>query len=422
MPRAVDQDVHSCFVEFKGQGNEKCMLVQCIYCQQVRAKNTTRQKQHLLQCSQYLAHHPEVALQQASAAAAATTLNPQGQQPPTAQPQVLPAAPTATSDSTQPQQPTQHVPHPGAGPVGPVPGYTPTDGVAAAAAAAAAATEHTNLTFMPNPRINGSPMAHPRPSLGPGEGTPAKKQKTRPSLGSNLPEIPLREVHAAFEEFRAKEDDKCLSARCKYCQQVRAKNTSRQREHLMICPGYQSVLKEKIPANSLRHQFDDDDVASSLALPTPSLDLDFRMSIKVKPKLSVGATASGKQSWISCTGGQWAGSWGKGILLPSGQDMQTATKDTATRIDARYLMQTSDEHPALIICKMTGWLTGEREVMERLQDPVAADTVAANRYRLRVTMELETGDERYQDLNNGIWVGSGCRRGGEIVYDAYRVN
>lgn len=107
---------------------------------------------------------------------------------------------------------------------------------------------------------------------------------------------------------------------------------------------------------------------------------------------------------------------------PSGQDMQTATKDTATRIDARYLMQTSDEHPALIICKMTGWLTGEREVMERLQDPVAADTVAANRYRLRVTMELETGDERYQDLNNGIWVGSGCRRGGEIVYDAYRVN
>ena len=84
-------------------------------------------------------------------------------------------------------------------------------------------------------------------------------------------------------------------------------------------------------------------------------------------------------------------------------------------------MQTNDEHPALIICKITGWLTGERDVMERLQDPVAADNVAAHRYRLRVTMELETGDERYQEVNTGIWLASGCRRGAEIVYDAYRI-
>jgi hypothetical protein len=170
---------------------------------------------------------------------------------------------------------------------------------------------------MPNPRINGSP-SHSRPSLG-GEGTPsAKKQKTKHSPGgSNLPEIPLRDVHAAFVEFRAKEDDKCLSAKCNYCGQVRAKNTSRQREHLMLCPGYQAVLKDKIPANNLRHQFDEDDVASSLALPAPALDLDFRMSIRVKPKLNVGGGPSGRQAWISCMGGQWAGTWGKGILLVS---------------------------------------------------------------------------------------------------------
>lgn len=167
---------------------------------------------------------------------------------------------------------------------------------------------------MPNPRINGSP-SQGRPSIA-GDGTPAaKKQKTKPSPGSNVPEIPLRDVHAAFVEFRAKEDDKCLSARCTYCNQVRAKNTSRQREHLMACPGYQAVLKDKIPANNLRHQFDEDDVASSLALPTPSFDLDFRMSIRVKPRLNVGACASGRQSWISCIGGQWAGTWGKGVLL-----------------------------------------------------------------------------------------------------------
>ena len=183
-----------------------------------------------------------------------------------------------------------------------------------------AATEHTNLSFMPNPRINGvvgeSPSQAARPSLG-GEGTPpAKKQKTKPSSDSNV-EIPLKDVHASFAEFRAKPEDKCLSSRCLYCNQVRAKNTSRQRDHLMICPGYQAVLKDKIPANNLLHQFDEDDVASSLALPAPSFDLDFRMSIRVKPKLNIGAGASGRQSWISCIGGQWAGSWGKGVLLVS---------------------------------------------------------------------------------------------------------
>lgn len=276
-----------------------------------------------------------------------------------------------------------------------------------------------------------------------------------------MPEIPLREVHAAFEEFRAKEDDKCLSARCMYCNQVRAKNTSRQREHLLQCPGYQTILKERIPANNLRHQFDQDDVASSLAIPTPSLDLDFRMSIRVKPKLNVGSGSTGRQSWVSCIGGQWAGRWGKGVLLvscavfvsihspflfkypfflffsfplrikrrkltmlqnPGGEDIQTTVKDTATCIDARYLLQTSDEHPALIVCKVKGWLTGEREVMDRLQDPVAADNVAANRYQLRTTVELETGDERYADINTGVWLGSGCRRGAEIVYDVYRIS
>ncbi|GAB1310729.1 hypothetical protein MFIFM68171_00939 [Madurella fahalii] len=365
MPRHVDQDVHAAFVEFRAGQDDKCMSVQCIYCQQVRAKNTTRQKQHLLQCTGYLNAHPDVALQASAASDAA--------------------------------------PEP----------YPPPD----------VSAEHTSLSFMPNPRINASPsQSQGRPSLGP-DGTPApKKQKTKQTSDSNLPEIPLRDVHAAFVEFRAKEDDKCISARCLYCNQVRAKNTSRQREHLMVCPGYQPVLKEKIPANNLRHQFDQDDVASSLALPTPGLDLDFRMSIRVKPKINVGAGNFGRQSWISCVGGQWAGRWGKGILLPGGQDAQTTVKDTATRIDARYLMQTGDEHPAVIICKIKGWWTGERDVMERLQDPVAADNVAAHRYQLRVTMELETGDERYQDVNTGMWVGSGCRRGAEIVYDAYRIS
>ena len=96
--------------------------------------------------------------------------------------------------------------------------------------------------------------------------------------------------------------------------------------------------------------------------------------------------------------------------------------DSATNISARYLIQTADEDPAAIICNVKGWLTAERDIMDRLQDPVAADNVAPNRYTFRVTMDLETGDDRYSQVNTGLWVGSGCRRGIEIVYDFYRIS
>lgn len=107
---------------------------------------------------------------------------------------------------------------------------------------------------------------------------------------------------------------------------------------------------------------------------------------------------------------------------PGGQDEQNSVSETATSVKAKYLLQTGDDAPALIICNVKGWLTGEKEVMERLQDPVKADNVPANRYKFRVTMQLETSDERYQEMSVGVWAGSGSRRGAEIVYDFYRIN
>lgn len=239
----------------------------------MRAKNTTRQRAHLLKCSPYLQQHPDAF---AATFAAATANEPDGDGSP--------------SDSF------------------------------GEASNLDATGNHTTLGFTPNPRINAIPQVHSRPSFSGVEDSPApKRQKTSSTKNTNpsssLPEIPLREVHAAFEEFKAKEDDKGLSVRCLYCNQVRAKNTSRQREHLLICPEYQHILKEKIPANHLLHQFDEDDIARSLALPTPVLDLDFRLSIRVKPKVNTGQSNFGQLSWVSCVGGSWAGRWGKGSVL-----------------------------------------------------------------------------------------------------------
>jgi hypothetical protein len=53
----------------------------------------------------------------------------------------------------------------------------------------------------------------------------------------------------------------------------------------------------------------------SLSLPHPTLSLDFRMSVTLNPRISVGPTPLGHRNWISFTGGRWSGSWGSGIVL-----------------------------------------------------------------------------------------------------------
>lgn len=98
---------------------------------------------------------------------------------------------------------------------------------------------------------------------------------------------------------------------------MRAKNTSRQRQHLLECPTYLNVMKDSIPANNLQHTFPEGDIARSLQLPAPTLELDFRMSIKLNPSVSLGHSIWGQRDWVTFVGGQWAGRWGKGVVLVS---------------------------------------------------------------------------------------------------------
>jgi len=180
------------------------------------------------------------------------------------------------------------------------------------------------------------------------------------------------DVHAAFVEFRAKESDKvcsspilthflhhnsltlsftniitytkCLSAQCIYCQSVRAKNTSRQRQHLLECPAYLSAMKEHNPENPILHEsingptpvttpakppkkrdhetmlsgFQGDSSASrSFPIPKPVLERDFQMSIQLGPRIPVGPGIWGQRNWIGYVSGHWNGRWGKGTIVVS---------------------------------------------------------------------------------------------------------
>ncbi|KAL8950562.1 MAG: hypothetical protein Q9222_003416 [Ikaeria aurantiellina] len=246
------------------------------------------------------------------------------------------------------------------------------------------------------------------------------------------------DIHAAFVEFRAKESDKCLSAQCIYCQSVRAKNTSRQRSHLLECPAYLNAMKEHNPDNPILHEAVNGSPAQhtpaktpkkrdvdtmingfqasapqTFPIPKPNLERDFQMSVQLNPKISVGPGIWGQRNWVSFISGHWNGRWGKGTVVPGGQDSQLIAPDLSTHIDANYLLQTHDHPPAFIAVKMDGWRVGPRDILEKLEDPTQIDDVDPKSYSFRVYVHMETGDARYLHLNTGMWIGSGVRRGTE---------
>jgi hypothetical protein len=259
------------------------------------------------------------------------------------------------------------------------------------------------------------------------------------------------DVHQAYVEFRAKDSDKCMSAQCLYCQSVRAKNTSRQRAHLLECHQYLEAMKAHNPESPILHeaingtpmatptpaskvpkkrdldtmvngfQGDSTSINRTWPIPKPTLERDFQMSVQLNPKISVGHGIWGQRNWISYISGHWNGRWGKGTVVPGGQDSQLVAPDLSTHIDANYLLQTHDHPAAFISVKTDGWRVGPREILEKLEDAAQADDVDPKSYSFRLYVHMETGDPRYLHLNTGMWVASGIRRGTEIIYDAYRV-
>jgi hypothetical protein len=109
------------------------------------------------------------------------------------------------------------------------------------------------------------------------------------------------------------------------------------------------------------------------------------------------------------------------VTKPGGQDKQLVAQDLSTHVETNYLLQTHDHPPAYIAVRTEGWRVGPREVLEKLDDPTQSDEVDAKSYSFRLYIHMETGDSRYLHLNTGMWVGSGVRRGTEIIYDAYRI-
>ncbi|KAM7200182.1 hypothetical protein V8F20_005400 [Naviculisporaceae sp. PSN 640] len=339
----------------------KCIRVQCLYCNEIKAKNTTRQKQHLANCKPYLLAHPEAALDA-----------------------------DADGDDADGD---------GDGPTGLSMGadqYNPALGMGGT----------TNVQFAPNPRINGN-----QPGVGSAEGPPRKKQKAavkqpkKSQTVADANDIPLATIHAAFEEFPAKPGDKCATVRCRYCGQQRAKNTSRQREHLRACNDYQAVnptpAAPVVPTAPMTQQPNgvNNNVEHLRNLQTPQLSFDFKLMAYFTPPESHNAPHGDEQVY-TMSKGKWTGRMGSGQVQAGRVTTFTRQGSVQRYVEGDFWLRTSDAVPITLPCTIRGNITGENA---------------------RVTLTFGTTHPNYEFLNYTSFIAIGFHRGHEVVYEAYRV-
>ena len=153
----------------------------------------------------------------------------------------------------------------------------------------------------------------------------------------------------------------------------------------------------------------------------PELQFLLQVTVMLDPPLLVGAMALGTRRIINITGGHFAGQslTGEpftGDVLPGGADWQLVRTDGVALLEARYTLRTTDG--ALIYVQNRGVRHGPPEVLAALARGEAVDPAT---YYMRTTPTFETGDVRYQWLNDLIAIGSGIRRANAVVLDFYRV-
>ncbi|KAM0788295.1 hypothetical protein ACM66B_001439 [Microbotryomycetes sp. NB124-2] len=178
--------------------------------------------------------------------------------------------------------------------------------------------------------------------------------------------------------------------------------------------------------------------ALEIPIPRPSLKHSFRLCCDLEAVRAIGEGLhgdGGQFNWINFTGGHFEGTFGSGTIVPGGQDSQHilpeshASAPFSALLSTRYLLKTNetDREPAFIQVQTRGWRTGPPEVMKRLaaaaREGFKGVVPGPEEYKFRLCIEMETNakDEKYAWLNTAMWVGSGVRKGRQVIYDAYLI-
>jgi len=142
----------------------------------------------------------------------------------------------------------------------------------------------------------------------------------------------------------------------------------------------------------------------------------FEIRISTAPPILTGATPAGQRMLVSIAGGTFEGPRMRGTVLPTGNDAIMALPNGRLLLDVRTALRTEDG--AAIYLSYKGVRNGPPEVIRRLGAGEAVDPAS---YYFRTVMMFETGDPRYDWLNDLVAVGIGDRTPGGPVYRVFAV-
>ena len=144
------------------------------------------------------------------------------------------------------------------------------------------------------------------------------------------------------------------------------------------------------------------------------MQLDYLMTYRadLKDPQPIGKAQFGTRAIYDVTGGTFEGPELKGIVLPSGGDWILIDDQGVGRLDVRATFQTDDG--VLIYVQYFGIVVINPEV-----EP-GTETQFGETYFM-TQPRFETGDERYQWLNNKVIVGEGRTLPNAVEYKLYEL-
>ncbi|KAG8424676.1 hypothetical protein J3458_001448 [Metarhizium acridum] len=160
----------------------------------------------------------------------------------------------------------------------------------------------------------------------------------------------------------------------------------------------------------------------AISFPMPALEFDFRIAVALNPEPSR-VENKVKKEITTVAAGQWSGSFGNGRVLAGGYDLGQARGFRPIRIvEGAFVMQTTDQPPAVLEMRTRGSLSGPCDILDSLIGPGQSKNIDPRQYGFRMFATVKTPDKRYAEIVNcGLWVASGMWSGEELIIDAYRV-
>ncbi|WP_194762664.1 DUF3237 domain-containing protein [Microbacterium sp. UFMG61] len=151
------------------------------------------------------------------------------------------------------------------------------------------------------------------------------------------------------------------------------------------------------------------------ALPLPTLEFAFDVTVDLAPLEDHGGTSVGHRRVVPILGGRVTGAVDAEVLA-GGADWQIVRPDGTIEIDGRYSVRTSDGD--LLLLHARGLRTGTPDVLEQLG---RGNDVDPSSYYFRTTVQIETAAPVLAHLQRALFVSAAQRQADSVRYRAYRV-